>query len=91
MVTKILIVVFTLLLIIVLGRLCMKSLHDFKETLEWEVGDKFVYTYLNKDEEILEITAIDFDNELVVFKDEECERHCLSFEDFKNNDRIRRK
>lgn len=91
MLTKIFVVVGTLFLIVLLGKVCFKSLESMQKTLDWEVGDQFVYTYLNKDEEILEITAFDFDRELVIFKDEGGERHSLSFEDFKNNDRIRRK
>ena len=88
---KIVIVVGTLILIAIMGRFCFKTLVNSGKLIEWEVGDKFTYTYLNKEEETLEITAIDFDNEMVIFKDEEGERHRLSFEDFRNNNRIRRK
>ena len=91
MFVKIFVAVGTLLLISLLGMICFKTLSGFQKTFDWEIGDKFVYTYLNKDEEVLEITALDFDNELVIFKDEDGERHSLSFENFKNNSQIRRK
>ena len=88
---KIVIAVCTLFLISLMGRFCFKTLLELRDTREWEIGDQFIYTHLNDEVETFEIIALDYDKKVVFFKNEENKLFKLSFLEFKNNNRIRRK